>query len=148
MSETIQTFEVWRAFRPDIDEAEPWLMPKLLKAYPAANIQYLRSALVNGCVSNDQWVGRTRNAMLGLRAVHENFVGPMSARVWFALARHGEEDAEEVAELHVHAAKWAQLGGMCELILSPVLDCDRSYIRARLGGKILARTFHSWSWDG
>lgn len=141
MSETIEKpeiveappIQVRRAFAPDISEMEPWLLPRLMAIYPGATMIGLRSALMHACVSNEQFVGRTVNAIGAVRSMQEHLSGVPVGKVWFAIAKNGDADAEEIAELHDAFLKWMRPAGMTVLILSPHIDCDRSYIRHRIG---------------
>lgn len=135
-----------RAFAPDIAEMEPWLLPRLMTIWPDATMIGLRSALVHGCVSNEQWVGRTENAIAAIRSVPENLSGAPYGKVWFALAKHGAEDAEEVAELHWAMLRWMRPAGMTVMILSAHMDCDRSFVRSRIG-KITKHEVFAWHLD-
>jgi hypothetical protein len=135
---------VRRVFAPDIQEVEPWLMPKLLVSFPSASALAIRSALHAGTSANDHWISRTENAVLAARLDHEAFASAPTCKVWFALCRGGDEHAEEIAELFACLTRWMGMGGVRDMILSPHIDCDRSYIKARIG-RIGRRDQHYWS---
>lgn len=153
MSETIEPpvkievppIMVRRAFQPDITEMEPWLMPRLQTIYPDAPRIVLRSALVNGAISNEQWIGRTDNALIAVRSVPENLTGTPFAKVWFALSRRPEEDQEEIAELHWAVTRWMKMADIKQMILSPHTDCHTTYITKRIGGQITKATVRAWN---
>jgi len=132
-----------RAFAPDITQMEEWLFPRLLTIYPNSTFVGLRSALMHASVSNEQFVVRTANAIAAVRAVPENLTGVPYAKVWFALAKHGAEDAEEIAELHKAMVDWMRRSGMEVMLLSPHMDCDRSYVRSRIG-RLTKHEVYAW----
>lgn len=135
---------VRRAFQPDITEFEPWLMPRLQEIYPGQSVIALRSALVNACVSNEQWVARTDNALIAARCVQENLTGTPFARIWFALSRYPNEEMEHIAELHHAVTRWMKMADISRLILSDHCDAHGTYITKRLGGTLAKATYRIW----
>jgi hypothetical protein len=141
----VEPIKVWRAFAPDIAEVEGWLIPRLMTLYPDSTYIGLRSRLMLMTVSNEEQVVRTQNAVAAIRSVPENLTGVPYAKVWFALGRSGEGDVEgdEIAELHRVMLTWMRRCGMETMILSDLMDCDRSYIRHRIG-KLTKYEVHAW----
>jgi hypothetical protein len=135
-----------RAFQPDIADTEQWLIPRLMDIYPNSTFIGLRTRLQHACVSNEEYVVRSANAIAAIRAVQENMTGAPYGWVWFALGKNGEADAEEIAELHFQMLAWMKRAGMTVMRLSSHIDCDRSFIRARIG-KITKHEVWAWHAD-
>lgn len=143
MSEVIEkpVIDVRRMTTNDVETDGLWLIPRLRHAYPYATDAAIKAALLAACTSNEQWIGRTENAAAACRSVPELLTGAPFAKSWFGVAKTYDIHGEEIAELFHHMTVWLRRSGMRVLIMPQHMDCDRSYIRSRIGKLVKDETF-------
>lgn len=117
----------------DINEAGPWLFPRLCEAWQVSDhqvIAYLRGSLP----SNEQRLICCGDAM-GMVHIEPGRMGrQVRAVVDFVLSKRLTDGVDECVEIYAWMAEWGKRLGAAGLFrVDDLTDADRSYIRSRLG---------------
>ena len=138
VTETLER-KITRFSLANLTDAGPWILERLLKAYPNQNDRSIIGWL-NGVIYNNEFLClyQPQTVCFAERTPRDRLGGKMVVRELFVWCEDAKDPAQMAAalEFYPHMVDWARSQGIDRVIVCERSDVPLEDVREKLGGKL------------